>query len=429
MNSALPKVLHRIAGRTMLAHVLDSVRASGAGQVAVVIGPGRDDVAAEVRAAFPEAGIFVQAERLGTAHAVLAAREALEAGADDVVVAYADTPLVTAGTFAALRAPLADGAAVAVLGFEAADPTGYGRLVMNGETLVAIREERDATDGERAITTVNAGLMALSGDLALAILSGIGNANAKGEFYLTDAVEVAAARGARSAVAIVPEAEVQGVNDRAQLASAEAVTQARLRAAAMRNGATLIAPETVFLSACTRLGRDVVVEPHVWFGPGVTVADRVTIRAFSHLEGATVAAGAIVGPFARLRPGAILGEEVHIGNFVEVKNAKLGQGVKANHLAYLGDASVGAGTNVGAGTIVCNYDGFAKHRTVVGAGVFIGTNTSLIAPVTVGDGAYTATGSVITDDVPADALALGRARQVNKEGWAAANRERRGRKR
>ena len=428
MRSALPKVLHKIAGRSMLAHVLDSVREAGATRVAVVIGPDRDDVAAAVRETLPDAAIFVQAERRGTAHAVLAAREAIAAGADDVVVAYADTPLVTPGTFAALREPLAAGAAVAVLGFEAADPTGYGRLITAGDRLVAIREEGDASEAERRIRTANAGLMALRGDTALDILLGVGDRNSKREFYLTDAVEIAGGRGERVAAVTVPEREVQGVNDRAQLAAAEAVMQARLREAALLGGATLVAPETVFLSSDTALGRDVVIEPHVVFGPGVSIGDGVTIRAFSHLEGATVERGAIIGPFARLRPGARLGEGVHIGNFVEVKNADLAAGVKANHLAYLGDASVGAGTNVGAGTIVCNYDGFSKHRTTIGAGAFIGTNTSLVAPVTVGEGAYTATGSVITADVPADALALGRARQVVKEGWAAENRARRWRR-
>lgn len=422
MNSALPKVLHRIAGRSMLAHVLDAVRGAGADRVAVVIGPGREDVAVEARAACPDAAIFVQSERLGTAHAVLAAAAALEVPSDDVVVAYADTPLVSPDTFATLRTPLGGGAAVAVLGFEARDPAGYGRLLMEGDRLTAIREERDASAAERAITLSNAGLMAFRGDAALGLLRAIGNANSKREYYLPDAVAVAVAAGEHAAVVIAPEDEVQGVNDRAQLAAAEAVIQDRLRRRAMAGGVTMVDPASVFLSADTRLGRDVVLEPNVWFGPGVSVGDNVSIRAFSHLEGATVAAGAIVGPFARLRPGASLGEGAHVGNFVEVKNATLAAGVKANHLTYLGDATVGAGTNVGAGTITCNYDGVAKHRTEIGAGAFIGTNTLLVAPVSVGDRAYTATGSVITENVPADALALGRARQVNKEGWAATRR-------
>ena len=424
MKSARPKVLHEVAGRSMLAHVLLAVKEAGATDVVVVIGPDRDDAAGEVNRVLPQAEVFVQRERLGTAHAVLSARARLAAGAHDVIVAYADTPLVTAATFARLRAPLAEGAAIAVLGFEARDPTGYGRLVRQGERLVAIREERDASAAERAITLSNAGLMALRGNVALSLLDAIGNANSKGEYYLTDVVEVAVSRGERAVVVIAPESEVQGVNDRAQLADAERVLQTRLRAAAMAAGATLVAPETVFLSADTVLGRDVTIEPNVVFGPKVKVADGVVIRAFSHLEGATVASGAIVGPYARLRPGAVIGEGAHIGNFVEVKNAELGAGAKANHLAYIGDASVGAGTNIGAGTITCNYDGFAKHRTTIGEGAFIGVNTALVAPVSVGDGAYVGTGSVITDDVPANALALGRARQVVKEERAIALRER-----
>ena len=424
MKSTRPKVLHEVAGRSMLAHVLLAVKEAGATDVAVVIGPDRNDAATEVNRVYPQAEVFVQRERLGTAHAVLSARGRLAAGADDVIVAYADTPLVTAETFARLRAPLAEGAAVAVLGFEARDATGYGRLVRAGDRLVAIREERDASPEERAITLSNAGLMALRGDVALSLLEAIGNANSKSEYYLTDAVEVAVSRGERAVVVTAPESEVQGVNDRAQLAEAERVLQTRLRAAAMAGGATLVAPETVFLSADTVLGRDVTIEPNVVFGPKVKVADGAVIRAFSHLEGATLASGAIVGPYARLRPGAVIGEGAHIGNFVEVKNAEMGAGAKANHLAYIGDASVGAGTNIGAGTITCNYDGFAKHRTTIGEGAFIGVNTALVAPVSVGDGAYIGTGSVITDDVPANALALGRARQVVKEERAIALRER-----
>ena len=418
MRSLVPKVLHKVAGRSMLAHVLDAVRAAGAARVEVVVGPNRDDVAMEARAFAPEATVSVQTERLGTAHAVLTARAALAEGLDDVVIAYADTPLVRPETFARLRKPLADGAAVSVLGFEAEDPTGYGRLIVADGRLVAIREERDASASERRITLCNAGLMALRGDIALSVLRAIGNANAKDEFYLTDAVEVALGRGERAIVVTAAEAEVLGVNDRAQLAKAEATIQARLRQAAMRDGATLVAPETVFLSADTRFGRDVVVEPHVCFGPGVTVGDGVIVRSFSHLEGAQVGNGAIVGPFARLRPGAILGAGSHVGNFVEIKNSDLGPGVKANHLAYIGDASIGRGTNVGAGTITCNYDGKLKHRTVIGEHAFIGTNSSLVAPLSIGDRAYVGSGSVITDDVPAEALALGRGRQIVKEGWA-----------
>jgi len=402
--------------------VLHAVREAGADRIAVVIGPEREDVAAEARSVVPAAEIFVQSERLGTAHAVLAARSALQRGADDVVVAFADTPLVTAGTFSALRAPLSGGATLAVLGFEADDPTGYGRLIEKAGKLVAIREERDALPAEREVRLCNAGLMAIAGDEALSLLDAVENRNAKGEYYLTDAVEIAAANNQPVALVLASEAEVQGVNDRVQLAGAEADIQARLRRAVMTEGVTLVAPQTVFLQSDTKIARDVVVEPNVIFGPGVDVGEGVHIRSFCHIEGARIAKGSIIGPFARLRPGAELGEGVHIGNFVEVKNAQLGPGVKANHLAYLGDASVGAGTNVGAGTITCNYDGARKHRTEIGSNAFIGTNTSLVAPVTIGAGAYIGSGSVITDDVPAGALALGRGRQVVKENWAETQR-------
>ncbi|GGG25436.1 bifunctional UDP-N-acetylglucosamine diphosphorylase/glucosamine-1-phosphate N-acetyltransferase GlmU [Chelatococcus composti] len=423
MQSHKPKVLHALAGRSLLAHVLHAVSAAGADAVSVVVGPGRDDVAAEARRVRPDATVYVQAERLGTAHAVLAAREEIARGYDDVIVAFADTPLVTAETFCRLRAELARGATVAVLGFEASDPNGYGRLIVESDDLLAIREHKDATEEERRIPLCNAGLMALAGSEALALLEAIGQDNAQREFYLTDAVAVARARGLTTHVVVADEAEVQGINDRVQLAQAEATLQSRLRLAAMREGATLQAPETVFLSADTRLGRDVVVEPHVVFGPGVTVEDGAVIHSFSHLEGARIRAGASVGPYARLRPGADIGEGARVGNFVEIKNATLGAGAKANHLSYLGDATIGAKVNIGAGTITCNYDGFRKHRTEIGAGAFVGSNSSLVAPVVIGEGAFIGSGSVVTMDVPADALAVGRARQVTKDGWAQKFRE------
>lgn len=422
MNSSRPKVLHEVAGRSMLAHVLFAIAEAGSTRMAVVIGPGREDVAAAVRAVAPHAELFVQSERLGTAHAVLAASSALEKGADDVLIAFADTPLIRAETLTRLRTPLAEGAAVVALGFEAREPSGYGRLMQENGRLVRIREDKDATAEERAINLCNAGLMALRGDIALELLRAVGNRNAKREYYLTDVVEIAGARGERAAVITAPEEEVQGVNDRAQLAGAERSTQARLRREAMLRGATLVSPETVFFSADTKLGVDVTIEPQVYFGPGVTVEDDVVIHAFSHLEGARVGKGASVGPYARLRPGASLGEKARVGNFVEIKNAELAAGVKVNHLSYVGDASVGERTNIGAGTITCNYDGFAKHRTSIGTDAFIGTNSSLVAPVSIGDHAYVGSGSVITDDVPAEALALGRGRQAVKEGWAAAFR-------
>lgn len=424
MLSTRPKVLHAVAGKPMVSHVLDAARAAGAARVAVVIGPDHDAVAAEVRRAAPEASVFVQAERRGTAHAVLAAREALAEGFDDVVVMYGDTPLVRPETVNALRAPLAEGAAVAVLGFRPDSPFGYGRLVTRDGELVAIREEKDASAEEKAIGLCNAGLMAFDGHVVLSLLDAVGDANSKKEFYLTDAVEIARAEGRSAAVIEAASEEVAGVNSRVQLAEAEAILQARLRRRALEGGATLVAPETVFFSADTRLGRDVIVEPNVVFGSGVTVEDGATIRAFSHVEGAHVGVGAIVGPFARLRPGAELGQGVHVGNFVEIKASDLAPGVKVNHLSYVGDSSVGANTNIGAGTITCNYDGFRKHRTTIGANAFIGTNTLLVAPVVVGDGAYIGTGSVITENVPDDSLAIARARQVNKPGWATRLRER-----
>jgi bifunctional UDP-N-acetylglucosamine pyrophosphorylase/glucosamine-1-phosphate N-acetyltransferase len=420
MRSSRPKVLHQIAGQSLLAHVLAAIRASGPTRTAVVVGPGHEHagVAAEANAIDPQAQVFVQAQRLGTAHAVLAARSALEHGADEILVAFGDTPLILPQTLATLRGALAKGAAVAVLGFRPKDPTGYGRLLTEGDALVGIVEHADATEAERAITLCNGGLMAFSGPQALAILDRIGNRNRKGEYYLTDAIAIARGMNLRAVAIEVTEDEVSGINTKSQLAAAEAVTQQRLRQAALDAGATLVAPETVFLAADTKLGKDVTVEPYVVFGPGVTVEEGATIRSFSHLFGAHVGRNAIVGPFARLRPGAKLAEEVHIGNFVEVKEAQIEAGAKANHLSYIGDARVGAGANIGAGTITCNYDGTAKHRTDIGRAAFIGSNSALVAPVTIGDGAYVGSGSVITRDVPADALALGRGQQTVKEGWA-----------
>ncbi|WP_374449513.1 bifunctional UDP-N-acetylglucosamine diphosphorylase/glucosamine-1-phosphate N-acetyltransferase GlmU [Stella sp.] len=419
MKSSLPKVMHPVAGRPMVGHVLDAVAGAGIGRVAVVIGPGMERLARWV-APHPTA---VQSERRGTAHAVLAARAEIAAGADDLLVVFGDTPLVSPGTIAGLLAERRRGAAVAVLGFRPADPSPYGRFVLDAAGgLERIVEARDATEAERRIGLCNAGLMAIDGARALDLLDRVGCDNAKGEYYLTDLVAVARGLGLPCRFAEAPEAELMGVNTRLDLARAEAAMQERLRRRAMAEGATLIAPETVFLAADTRLGRDVTVHPHVVFGPGVTVADGAEIRSFSHLEQATVGAGALVGPFARLRPGAELGEGAHVGNFVEIKAATLGAGAKANHLAYIGDASVGAGANIGAGTITCNYDGFAKYRTDIGAGAFIGSNTALVAPVTVGAGAIVGAGSVVTEPVPDDAIAIARARQTTRTGQAPAYR-------
>jgi bifunctional UDP-N-acetylglucosamine pyrophosphorylase/glucosamine-1-phosphate N-acetyltransferase len=422
MRASRPKVLHAIGGFPLIAHVLAAVRETR-GRAAVVVGPGQDKVAAAAMAALPDAKIFVQAERRGTAHAVLAAREALAAGADDVLVVFADTPLVRPQTLARLREPLGRGKAVGVLGFRPKSPTGYGRLVMEGETLVAIREEKDASEAERAIPLCNAGLMALRGDVALAILDQIDDRNAKREFYLTDAVVIARRMGLDAVAIETEEDEVRGINSQAQLAEAEAALQQRLRAAALDAGVSMVAPDTVHLAADTKLSRDVVIEPYVVFGPGVAVDEGAVIRSFSHLEGAHVGKGATVGPYARLRPGAELGPNAKIGNFVEVKQAEIGANAHAMHLTYIGDSRVGADANIGAGTITCNYDGTSKHRTDIGAGAFIGSNSALVAPVKIGAGAYVGSGSVITHDVPADALAIGRGQQVIKQGWAARLRD------
>jgi bifunctional UDP-N-acetylglucosamine pyrophosphorylase/glucosamine-1-phosphate N-acetyltransferase len=419
MKSALPKVLHKIAGRTMLGHVLALTAALKSERLAVVVGPGMDDVRREALKHAASAEVFVQENQLGTADAVLAAKSAIAKHSGDLLVLYADTPLIEAETLARLVAELDRGAAVAVLGFEAKDPGSYGRLLTESDgSLRAIREAKDATEEELRVSLCNSGVMAFRHDAPLDVLEAIGNQNAKGEYYLTDAVEILRRAGGRAGIVVCPETEVLGVNARTELAEAEAIWQERARKRAMTEGATLIAPGTVWLSFDTRIGRDVVIEPNVVFGPGVSVADGVEIKANCHIEGAKIGAGARIGPFARLRPGADLGTDVHVGNFVEVKNVTMGEGAKANHLTYLGDGSVGPGANIGAGTIFCNYDGFFKHRTEIGAGAFVGSNSALVAPVKIGDGAYIGSGSVITKDVSPGALALERATQEERPGWA-----------
>ena len=423
MRSSLPKVLHPLASRPLLAHVLDAAPRGPGAALAVVIGPDHQSVADEARRIRPDASVFVQVERLGTAHAVLAAKPAIAASHDDLLVAFGDTPLISPKTFARLRAPLQAGAALAVLGFRAADPTGYGRLVVENERLVAIREQADASDAERAITLCNAGVMAFDGRLALQILERIGNANSKGEYYLTDAVTIVRDLGRDAVVIETGEDEVRGINTKAQLAEAEQVMQARLRQAALDAGVTMIAPDTVYLSADTSFGRDVTIEPFVVIGPGVSIGDGAVIHSFSHIVQATIGKKASVGPYARLRPGTSLGDGARVGNFVETKAAVLEDGVKVNHLTYIGDAHIGANANIGAGTITCNYDGFGKYKTNIGAGAFVGSNSSLVAPLTIGKGAYIGSGSVVTRDVADDALAVGRGRQEVREGWAARFRE------
>ena len=432
MKSSKPKVLHKIAGRSMLGHVLSLAGALRATNTAVVIGPGMDDVRADALAHAPEAKVFVQENQKGTADAVLAAREAIAAHSGDVLVLFADTPLTRKQSLEAIRGALEQGSGIAVLGFEADDPTGYGRLLTDGsDALLAIREHKDASPNELEIRLCNSGVMGFRvGDL-IGLLERIGNDNAKGEYYLTDAIETAAADGVRAAVVTCDEEEVLGVNSRDHLAVAEGIWQSRARTEAMLSGVTMVAPETVWLSFDTVLGRDVVLEPNVFIGAGVNIADNVRIRANSYLEGAdaksnagvTVEEGAQVGPFARLRPGTTLGRDVSIGNFVEIKNAAMEQGSKASHLTYVGDARVGAAANIGAGTIFCNYDGFNMNRSDVGAGVFIGSNSALVAPVKIGEGAYIAAGSTITQDVQSQSLAIGRAFQTEKLGWVVQSKE------
>ncbi|MGC9447175.1 bifunctional UDP-N-acetylglucosamine diphosphorylase/glucosamine-1-phosphate N-acetyltransferase GlmU [Cereibacter johrii] len=417
MNSDLPKVLHPLGAAPMLHHALRAGQSLEPERVVVVAGHGAEAVAKAARAFDESIDVVVQAEQLGTAHAVAQAAPLLADAPGEAVVLYGDTPFIRPETLERML-DLRSRHAVVVLGFKAADPGRYGRLVTQGEELDRIVEWKDATDEERTISLCNSGVICAEAKLLFALVSDVGNTNAAGEYYLTDVVALARARGLSAGVAICDEAETLGVNTRAQLAAAEAEFQKRARAAALEDGVTLTAPDTVFFALDTFVGRDAIVGPNVVFGPGVTVESGAEIRAFCHLEGCHISRGATVGPFARLRPGAELAEDVHVGNFVEIKNAVLDEGVKVGHLTYLGDAHVGEHTNIGAGTVTCNYDGVMKHRTEIGAHAFIGSDTMLVAPVTVGAHAMTASGSVITENVPAEALALGRARQVTKPGMA-----------
>ena len=424
MKSALPKVLHQAAGRSLLHHVLAAAQQLNPARVAVVVGPDMEAVATEARNVIPSAAIASQAEPRGTADAVTAARQSLGNFSGTILVLYADAPLIKPATLRALAAKVSASSPLAVLGFNAENPHGYGRLLCAAPgTVTMIREELDATPAERAIKLCNSGIIAVSSELLWGALARIKNDNAKQEYYLTDVVAILAGDGARAGLAECPESEVAGVNDRVQLAFIEREFQARYRRQHMLNGVTLTAPETVFFSADTTIGEDVNIGPQVYFGPGVTIASGVEILGFCHIEGAAIARGARIGPYARLRPGAEIGADAHIGNFVEVKKSKIGKGAKVNHLAYIGDARVGAKSNIGAGTITCNYDGFEKHLTDVGENVFVGSNTALVAPVKIGNGANIAAGSVITRDVPADALAITRAEFKVREGWAARYRD------
>ncbi|MEO5494423.1 MAG: bifunctional UDP-N-acetylglucosamine diphosphorylase/glucosamine-1-phosphate N-acetyltransferase GlmU [Sphingomonas sp.] len=419
MKSDLHKVLHPIAGRPMLLHLIDSVDALGPAKVVVVAGARREQVEAAVAPLGAE--VAIQAEQLGTGHAVQQAEAALAGFEGDVLILYGDVPLVTTETMRAMvdRLHRLGDPSVVVLAFRPSDPAAYGRVIAGVDGHIEkIVEFKDASPEERAVTLCNSGLMAVRSADLFRLLGQLTNENAAGEYYLTDIAELAGADGRGSVVVETDAEEVAGINSRVELAAVDASWQAKRRVRAMAEGATLVAPDTVWFAYDTQIGRDVLIEPNVFFGPGVSIADRATIRAFSHLEGATVGEGAEVGPYARLRPGAVLGEKSKVGNFVEVKKATLGKGAKANHLTYLGDAEIGAGANIGAGTITCNYDGFFKYKTVIGEGAFIGSNSALVAPVTIGAGAIVGAGSTVTQDVEADALRLVRPAQETKLGWA-----------
>jgi bifunctional UDP-N-acetylglucosamine pyrophosphorylase/glucosamine-1-phosphate N-acetyltransferase len=425
MKSPRPKVLHTVGGRSLLDHVIDTAEQLGCARIVVVVGAHAPEVVQHVAGRLGEGALAIQDPPLGTGHAVRAAEDALAGFNGDIVVTYADVPLLTAASIAPLFELLDGGAAMAVQGFETDNPAAYGRMILGKDGgLERIVEAKDASPEELGVRLVNSGVMAADASLLFRLLSGVTDENAKKEYYLTSVVSLARAEGLSVRVAIADEAELAGVNSQAELAAVENHFQARRRAELMAAGVSMTAPQTVWLSWDTRIEASVTLEPNVVFGPGVSVEAGVAIRAFSHLEGAEIKTGAIVGPFARLRPGAVIGEGAHIGNFVEVKKVKVGAGAKANHLAYLGDGAVGAGANIGAGTIFCNYDGFDKFDTFVGENAFIGSNSALVAPVTIGAGAYTGSGSVITRDVAPDALALGRGLQTEKPGWAAAFRAR-----
>jgi len=415
MQSDLPKVLHPLAQVPLVLHCMRAGRALDPDHVVVVVGHGAEQVEHVVLSEDERAKVVVQSQQLGTAHAVAQAADALAGASGDVVVLYGDTPFISEETLHALRAARATHDVV-VLGFNAADPARYGRLVTAGDALERIVEFKDATEEERAITLCNSGVICASRAQLFDLVAQVGNKNAAQEYYLTDIVALARAQGLSAGVVICPQSETLGINTRAELAAAEAAFQARARQQALENGVAMQAPDTVIFAQDTVIGCDSIIEPYVVFGPGVSIEGGATIRAFSHLEGAHVSRGAVVGPYARLRPGAELAEDVRVGNFVEIKNATLDEGAKVNHLSYVGDAHIGARANLGAGTVTCNYDGVFKHHTTIGEGAFIGSSTMLVAPVTVGAHAMTGSGSVITSDVPDGALALGRARQDTKPG-------------
>ncbi|WP_404403938.1 bifunctional UDP-N-acetylglucosamine diphosphorylase/glucosamine-1-phosphate N-acetyltransferase GlmU [Pelagibacterium halotolerans] len=424
MKSDRPKVLHEVGHLPIVGHVLNAATAAGSTDIAVVTGPGHEAVHAAVAALNPRVRFFEQVERRGTAHAAMMAEPAYRAAEGYVAVVYGDHPLLRAENFSQIAERLEQGLDAVILGFEPEDPTGYGRFITDGEKLLAIREHKDASAAELAIGLCNACVLGFKAEVFRTLIGRVSDDNAQGEYYLTDLVELANAAGYSVGYTIAPEADVMGVNDRVQLARAEAIFQARRRMEMMRGGVTLVDPASTYFAFDTQIAPDVTVEPHVVFGSGVTVQTGATIYAFSHIEGAHIGANASVGPFARLRPAAVLSQGAKVGNFVEIKKANVGIGAKVNHLTYIGDADIGAGSNIGAGTVTCNYDGYNKSRTVIGENAFVGSNSALVAPVEIGEGAYIASGSVITEPVAADALGIGRARQTNKPGYGKALRER-----
>ncbi|EJF75839.1 bifunctional UDP-N-acetylglucosamine diphosphorylase/glucosamine-1-phosphate N-acetyltransferase GlmU [Bartonella alsatica] len=418
MKSSLPKVLHKIAGLPLICHVIKQIELAGASQLAVVVGLGAKDVTETIQSFAKNAVIFEQKERLGTAHAALSARLALQEDIDDVLIIFGDTPLIERDSLLQIRAQLTSGADVVVAGFHAPNPTGYGRLLQEKGKLISIVEEKDASDEEKKISFCNGGILALNGKHALSLLEKIGNNNAKQEYYLTDIVSIAAHDGLDVRIVEVPFENIIGINNCFELSEIDALWQKRKARSLMLSGVTILQPESVYFSYDTEIDPGVVIEPNVYFGLGVKVQSGAVIHAFSYLEGAVVGMGAQIGPYARLRPGTELARSVKIGNFCEVKKAKIGESSKINHLSYIGDAEIGAYTNIGAGTITCNYDGFHKYKTTIGDNAFIGSNSALVSPLIIGNGSYIASGSVITENVPVNSMALGRTRQVIKENYA-----------
>lgn len=411
MRSTRPKVLHEVTGRSLLSHVLAVAKSAGAGAIGVVIGPQRDDVRTLITEQMPEAYIAVQEQRLGTGHAVLQARDFLKNAKGQLLIAYGDTPLLRPESFAMLQHKLQAGADVVIGAFETANPHGYGRLIGQSGKIMAIREEKDASEAEKKMTLVNGGLMGLRAEIAVSLVEALSNENKAGEYYLPDIIKLAHEQNLRIDSALIPEQDTLGVNTRAQLAEAEALMQQRLREKAMNEGVTLVAPDTVFLSADTQFAQDVTIGPHVVIGPGVKIASGVEVLSFSHLSGVNIGENARIGPFARLRPGSKIGPNSHVGNFVEINRSMIAAGVEINHLTYLGDTVVGEGTNIGAGTITCNFDGGLKHATKIGKDVFIGSNSTLVAPLDIGDEVLVAAGSTVTKNAEKGGLVFGRVRE------------------